>query len=83
MEKNEIVSKVTEILKDRIEEGKEISMNQTLHEDLGLDSLDSVELIMECEKTWNIAITDEVAEKIKTVQDLVDKIDASLNPSAV
>ena len=44
-------------------------------DDLGADSLDIVELIMAFEEEFNIEIPDDVAEKIKTVQDTVDYIE--------
>ena len=44
-------------------------------EDLGADSLDIVELIMAFEEEFSIEIPDEAAEKIKTVQDVVNYID--------
>ena len=43
--------------------------------DLGADSLDSVELIMGFEEEFNIEIPDDDAEKIKTVQDVIDYIE--------
>ena len=45
--------------------------------DLGADSLDTVELIMEFEKEFNIAIPDEQAEKISTVGDAIAYIQAN------
>ena len=47
--------------------------------DLGADSLDTVELVMACEEEFGCEIPDEEAEKIATVQDAVDYIDAHLN----
>jgi len=41
-------------------------------DDLGADSLDLVELIMEMEETFNIQVADEDLEKIRTVQDVID-----------
>ena len=46
-------------------------------DDLGADSLDTVELIMEFEKEFNIAIPDEQAEKIATVGDAIAYIEAN------
>ncbi|MDD3738779.1 MAG: acyl carrier protein [Lentimicrobiaceae bacterium] len=46
--------------------------------DLGADSLDTVELIMEFEKEFNIAIPDEEAEKIVTVGDAINYLEKSL-----
>jgi acyl carrier protein len=44
-------------------------------DDLGADSLDTVELVMEFEKKFNIEIPDEAAEKIKTVGDAVKYVE--------
>lgn len=44
-------------------------------DDLGADSLDTIEIIMEVEKAYGLAIPDEVAETIKTVQQLQDVVD--------
>ena len=56
-------------------EPDEVSINSTFIDDLGADSLDIVELIMAFEEEFNIEIPDEAAEKIKTVQDVVNYID--------
>jgi acyl carrier protein len=45
-------------------------------EDLGADSLDTVELVMKFEEDFELEIPDEDAEKIRTVRDAVDYIDA-------
>lgn len=45
-------------------------------EDLGADSLDTVELVMALEEEFDIEIPDEEAEKIQTVKDAVDYIDS-------
>ena len=50
--------------------------------DLGADSLDTVELVMAFEDEFGCEIPDEEAEKIATVQDAVDYIDAHLNQEA-
>ena len=50
--------------------------NASFTTDLGADSLDTVELIMEFEKEFNLEIPDEEAQKIKTVKDAVDYIEA-------
>lgn len=47
--------------------------------DLGADSLDTVELIMALEEEFNIDIPDEQAEKIKTVGEAIDHIKAKVN----
>jgi acyl carrier protein len=53
----------------------EVTMEASITEDLGADSLDQVELVMAFETEFNIDIPDEEAEKIKTVGDAVKKID--------
>ncbi len=54
----------------------EVTPDATFTNDLGADSLDTVELIMEFEKEFNIAIPDEDAEKIGTVNDAITYIEA-------
>ena len=46
-------------------------------DDLGADSLDTVELVMAFEEEFNIEIPDDAAEKIQTVKDAIDFIDAN------
>jgi acyl carrier protein len=58
-------------------EENEVTMEASITEDLGADSLDQVELVMAFETEFGIDIPDEEAEKIKTVGDAVAKIDAS------
>ncbi len=48
---------------------EQITPDAKFKEELGVDSLDMVELIMEFEKVFNISIADEAAEEIKTVAD--------------
>ena len=48
-------------------------------DDLGADSLDTVELVMKFEEDFDIEIPDEDAEKIQTVQDAIDYINAHQN----
>ncbi|MGB8267943.1 MAG: acyl carrier protein [Candidatus Velthaea sp.] len=57
-------------------EESEVTMEASITDDLGADSLDQVELVMAFETEFNIDIPDEEAEKIKTVGDAVNKIDA-------
>lgn len=53
-----------------VDEAK-ITMDAKLIDDLGADSLDAVELIMAIEEQYNIQISDEVAQSIQTVGDIV------------
>ncbi len=54
----------------------EVTREADFSTDLGADSLDTVELIMEFEKQFGITIPDEDAEKISTVGDAIDYIEA-------
>lgn len=53
----------------------EVTMEASISDDLGADSLSQVELVMAFENDFNIDIPDEEAEKIKTVGDAVRRID--------
>jgi acyl carrier protein len=54
----------------------EVTSEASFIEDLGADSLDIVELVMALEEEFNIEISDEDAEKIRTVKDVVSYIEA-------
>src|ERR1039457_6520099 len=58
-----------------VDEG-EVTANASFVDDLGADSLDTVELVMAFEEAFEIEIPDEDAEKIRTVKDAVDYINA-------
>ena len=57
---------------------KEVTPTASFTNDLGADSLDTVELIMEFEKEFNIAIPDDQAEKISTVGEAISYIQANV-----
>ena len=73
---SDIKSKVVAIIVDKwgVEESK-VTLEASFTNDLGADSLDTVELIMEFEKEFNIAIPDDQAEKIGTVGQAVEYIE--------
>ena len=71
-----IEEKVKEIIADKLNVSlTDITREASFTNDLGSDSLDTVELIMEFEKEFNIKIADEVAETIKTVGEAIDTIE--------
>ena len=73
---SEISEKVTAIIVDKLGlEAGEVTLESSLTNDLGADSLDTVELIMEFEKEFNIAIPDDQAENISTVGQAVEHIE--------
>lgn len=72
---NDIEAKVKAIIVDKLGvEDAEVTIEANFTNDLGADSLDTVELIMEFEKEFDISIPDEDAEKIATVGDAVNFI---------
>jgi len=72
---SDVQSKVEAIIVDKLGvEGSEVTAEASFTNDLGADSLDTVELIMEFEKEFNIAIPDDQAENIQTVGDAVKYI---------
>ncbi len=76
---SEISEKVKAIIIDKLGvEEKEVVPEASFTNDLGADSLDTVELIMEFEKEFNIAIPDDQAEKIGTVQDAISYIESNV-----
>lgn len=71
----EIASKVKAIIVDKLGvDESEVVETASFTNDLGADSLDTVELIMEFEKAFEITIPEEVAEKIATVGDAINYI---------
>ncbi len=73
---SDIKSKVTKIIVDKLGvDESEVNLEASFTNDLGADSLDTVELIMEFEKEFNIAIPDDQAEKIGTVGQAVEYIE--------
>ena len=65
---SDITSRVKAIIADKLDvEETEVTPEASFTNDLGADSLDTVELIMEFEKEFNIQIPDDQAEKIQTV----------------
>jgi len=73
---SEISSKVVEIVVDKLGvDAAEVVPTASFTNDLGADSLDTVELIMEFEKEFEISIPDEDAEKIGTVGNAINYIE--------
>lgn len=71
-----IAKKVTDIIVDKLGvEASEVTPEASFANDLGADSLDTVELIMEFEKEFNLSIPDEAAEKIVTVGDSISYLE--------
>ncbi|NOY05257.1 MAG: acyl carrier protein [Chlorobi bacterium] len=72
---DDIVQKVKEIIVSKLGvEASQITESASFTNDLGADSLDTVELVMEFEKEFDLTIPDEDAEKIATVGDAINYI---------
>ncbi|AZB42908.1 acyl carrier protein [Bacillus sp. FJAT-42376] len=71
----DVLDRVTKIIVDRLGvDASEVKMESSFKDDLGADSLDVVELVMELEDEFDMEISDEDAEKIATVGDAVNYI---------
>ena len=71
----EVLERVTKIIVDRLGvEEAEVTLESSFKDDLGADSLDVVELVMELEDEFGMEISDDDAEKVSTVGDAVNYI---------
>ena len=78
--KDYILKRISEIIVDKLGvDNVEVTKDASFRDDLGADSLDTVELIMEFEKEFNIEIRDEDAERVTTVGDAVDALYRIIN----
>ena len=72
---SDIQERITKIVVEHLGVEKEKVVNSaSFVDDLGADSLDTVELVMAFEEEFNIEIPDEAAEKIQTIKDAIDYI---------
>lgn len=77
---SDIAQKVKGIIVDKLGVNEsEVTDSASFTNDLGADSLDTVELIMEFEKEFNVSIPDDEAEKIATVKDAIDFLEANMD----
>lgn len=78
LQASDVATKVKAIIVDKLGvDEKEVTPEASFTNDLGADSLDTVELIMEFEKEFNIAIPDDQAEKISTVGQAISYIETN------
>jgi acyl carrier protein len=75
-----VEEKVKSIIVDQLGVNEaEVTGTASFVDDLGADSLDTIELVMAFEEAFGIEIPDEDAEKIKTVKDAIDYVEAHVN----
>ena len=75
----EIVKQVKDVIVDKLgAEESEVTETANFTNDLGADSLDTVELLMEFERVFGIKIPDEETSTIATVKDAIDKVKEKL-----
>jgi acyl carrier protein len=75
-----VEEKVKSIIVDQLGVNEaEVTGTASFVDDLGADSLDTIELVMAFEEAFGIEIPDEDAEKIKTVRDAIDYVEAHVN----
>ena len=80
MSTNDVYAKVNSIIVEQLGVKEEnLKPEASFIDDLGADSLDTVELVMAIEEEFDTEIPDEDAEKIKTVKDVYDYIGAKVN----
>lgn len=81
MKKEEIYTRVVSIFVDEFElEEEELGSEATLYDDLGLDSLDAVDMVVALEKEFGVKMRDEEAiREVRTVDDLINLIKRTLD----
>jgi len=80
MSEKSIEEKVKDIIVDQLSVTPEqVTTNASFIDDLGADSLDTVELVMAFEEEFGVEVPDEVAEKLQTVNDVIKYIEEKLD----
>jgi acyl carrier protein len=73
-----IFEKLKSIVAEQLDvDAEKVTMESSITEDLGADSLDTVDLVMAIEEVFDISIPDEAVENIKTVGDIVNYIESN------
>lgn len=74
----DVLAKVKSLMVEQLDVDEEEVKPKTTFEDLDADSLDVVELVMALEEEFDLEISDEAVENIKTVADIIDYIEKSI-----
>lgn len=76
-----VLNKIREVVVKKFKvQPQNVNAGTRLREDLNVDSLDAVELIMELEDTFSVKISDDEAQKLKTIGDIVNFIQPKVQP---
>lgn len=78
MTENSVEKKVLEIIQNKLGLAKKPTPEKKINDDLGADSLDEVEIVMELEDCFDISIPDEEIERLKKVKDIVEYIKSKI-----
>lgn len=73
-DKQEVLNKIVDIVSKKLSVDKDVVMKSKSFEELGADSLDMVEIVMKLEEQFEIEINDEEAEKLTSLDQVVDYI---------
>ena len=79
MNKNDIISKINEFLIDEFEIEEELIDPQSTWKDIGIDSLDFIDIVVVVENVFGLTIKGEDMANVKSLQDFYDFIEARLN----
>ena len=71
---DEILTKLKEIIAPFVTETKNISINDKLREDVGIDSIDMVDIIIKVEDAFSVRFLDKEFNKLRTVRDIITNI---------
>ena len=78
MTREDVFTAIAEVVSDRTDTAREEVKEESTFRDLGVDSLDTVEMIMDFENAFDIKIPDEEAEKITTVGEAIEHIEKAV-----
>lgn len=74
-QKAQIEQEVRNILTEKGFNGQTVKIDENLMDELGMDSLDHVEMVMELEKSFNLSIDDDDSSEFRTLKHVVDYLD--------
>lgn len=75
MKREKILECLFSIIEDKIRLNNPLEESQNIFDDLGFDSLDTIEVIMECEQIFNVSISDDDVDRITTVKEIIDYLE--------